>query len=105
MLVFEIPPTVVAAALAAIVRQSPAASTASKTRGTVMLILGFVSLLHASYFEQFQVSLCILDRDISTDVDHADAHAHHTGLNHIWHHMSKSFGLADHKVDLLFAFH
>jgi zinc transporter 5/7 len=98
ILVFEQSPTVILIAMMSLVNGS---GSAAKTRGLICLVVGWFVLF-------------IMDSDASIPTNHgfycnihkillplnltAEAHAHQSGLNHVFYHIVNWFGLSDHSV-------
>ncbi|KAH7728466.1 Cation efflux protein [Aphelenchoides avenae] len=81
ILVFEQNTEVVLIAIMALVKGSDGTS---KTRGTISLIVGYLVLF-------------VMDSDSSVELNHAEAHKHQGGLNHVFYHVLSWFGISDHK--------
>ncbi|CAD5231966.1 unnamed protein product [Bursaphelenchus xylophilus] len=89
ILVFEQSPTVMFAAVTALIGVN---GSTSKTRGVWGIIFGFLILF-------------FMDEDSTVELNHSEAHKHQGGLNHMFYHVLSWFGISDHKggvVVLLF---
>ncbi|KAI1708067.1 cation efflux family domain-containing protein [Ditylenchus destructor] len=61
--------------------------SSSKTRGVLCLLVGYIVLF-------------VMDSDTYVE-DHAEAHKHQSGLNHVFYHIAGWFGISDHKGGVL----
>ncbi|CAI2292518.1 unnamed protein product [Caenorhabditis sp. 36 PRJEB53466] len=85
VLIFELSTAVLLTAVSSFFKGS--LSTPTKTRGFILLIVGFIALF-------------LMDKDGAVEDPHNTTHAHHSGLNHLFYHLIGLFGMADHKGGL-----
>uniref|UniRef100_A0A8R1E535 Proton-coupled zinc antiporter SLC30A5 n=1 Tax=Caenorhabditis japonica TaxID=281687 RepID=A0A8R1E535_CAEJA len=87
VLVFELSSTVLLSAVLSFFKGGNSSSP-SKSRGFVLLIVGFVAFF-------------LMDKDGTIEDPHHVANSHHSGLNHLFYHFINLFGMADHKGGLI----
>ncbi|VDD87358.1 unnamed protein product [Enterobius vermicularis] len=85
VLVFEQSPAIVLVALMTVLNGG---NGPSKTRGTLALFIGFLSLI-------------LMDSDATVETHHQTAHSHQSVLNHLFYHAIHWSGVSDHKGGVL----
>ncbi|CAD6184368.1 unnamed protein product [Caenorhabditis auriculariae] len=88
VLVFELSPSVLLVAVSSFFKGN---STPAKSRGLFLLVVGFVALM-------------LMDRDETIEDAHHKAHSHHSGLNHLFYHLTGMFGVSDHQGGVVILF-